>query len=669
MKKIGFLKLNAATCLAVILALSHREPALAQDSLLTQPGNFVVGCNYWASHAGTRMWSDWKPEVVDEDFAQLEKIGVRVIRIFPLWPDFQPIVQFRRASGVEKEIAFANGPLPATGVGASGMSEEALQHFQVAADLAEKHHIKLIVGLITGWMSGELFVPPALEGKNILNDATALAWQQRFVKTFVHRFKDHPAIAAWDFGNECNCMATVDNCSQAYVWSALLSATIRAEDPTRPVVSGMHSLSPAADAPWRIQDQAATTDLLTTHPYPFWTPYASQDPVNTIRTLLHSAAETRMYADIGNKPCLIEETGIMGPMRADEAVKAAFCRTVLFSGWANDCHGLLWWCAFDQNNLDFPPYSWVAVERDLGLIRTDKSIKPVAAELKKFREFLDGLPFKTLPLRKAGAVCLLTDEQDNWAVAYSAYILAKQAGFDLEFQMAGQKLKDAELYLVPSIKGVRAMSKATWEELLTRAKAGASVYLSTDNGFVAPFVEPFGLDVVVNSTRIGPAQLVSKNMKGELTCNLGAPWKMVLQPRAAVVLAAEPDGNPIFTETTYGQGKLYFLSVPLEKDLTMTPGAFDKAQPGYYKIYQQIAQPLINARVLKQSNPLVGVTEHTFNDHEKVVVLINYSADAGISDLQLADGWAITKSLYGELPKDARITIPANDAVVLVVKK
>jgi len=60
-----------------------------------------------------------------------------------------------------------------------------------------------------------------------------------------------------------------------------------------------------------MQDQGELCDLLTTHPYPFWTPHTNQYPANTIRTIMHSAAETRFYADISGKPCLAEEAGIM----------------------------------------------------------------------------------------------------------------------------------------------------------------------------------------------------------------------------------------------------------------------------------------------------------------------------------------------------------------------
>ncbi|MBK7709648.1 MAG: hypothetical protein IPJ37_00750 [Bacteroidales bacterium] len=113
-----------------------------------------------------------------------------------------------------------------------------------------KSIISLIVGLVTGWMSGQLYVPPALEGKNILTDPESLMWQQKLVTTFVSRFKNHSAIAGWDFGNECNVMENVENYAQAYLWSSVISGAIRSEDKTRPVVSGMHGLSVSDNGQW-----------------------------------------------------------------------------------------------------------------------------------------------------------------------------------------------------------------------------------------------------------------------------------------------------------------------------------------------------------------------------------------------------------------------------------
>ncbi len=631
---------------------------------LTQNGKFVLGCNYWASHAGTNMWTNWRPDVIDKDLKQISDAGLQVIRVFPIWPDFQPIHQFYGAKGSLQEIRFKDGPLPGTGPGKDGVSVEQLEHFSEFADMAEKHNIKLVVGMVTGWMSGQLFIPPALEGRNILSDPVSIMWQVKFVRNMVHEFKNHPAIAAWDLGNECNVMESVDNSEAAYVWTASIVNAIKAEDPTRPVVSGMHGLSCESSANWRIQDQAELTDLLTTHPYPFWSAHTNQDPSNTIRTIMHSAAETRLYSDVGNKPCMVEEIGIMGPMEANEQTKTAFLRSVLFNNWANNCHGVLWWCAYDQNEFDFTPYEWYAVERELGLFETDRSPKPVVAEFQKFRKFLDGLPFDSLPQSKKEAVCILTDGQDQWGAAYSTYILAKQAGFDVEFQHGKQPLKDAPLYIMPSVKGLTLINRKDWLNILEKVNEGATLYVSFDLGFLSPFVEPAGIDIVTSQNRTKAASFISSD--GSIKpFSMGAARKLTITPSTAIVLAHEEDGNPIFTVNSYGKGKIYFLGFPMEMDLTNTPSNFTEDSPECWKVYQQIAGDIIEKnRVVEKNDPFIGITEHKLADGKMVVVMVNYSPKERNVELTIKKGWKVQKALYGKEPAHSQVLIPANDAVV-----
>ena len=37
------------------------------------------------------MWNEWNEAVVDDDFRLLAEIGIKLVRVFPLWSDFQPI--------------------------------------------------------------------------------------------------------------------------------------------------------------------------------------------------------------------------------------------------------------------------------------------------------------------------------------------------------------------------------------------------------------------------------------------------------------------------------------------------------------------------------------------------------------------------------------------------
>jgi hypothetical protein len=667
------MKKNGIVVIAIIIAISlFFNCSIAQQSStisITEPGKFVLGCNYWASHAGTNMWKDWQPDVIDADLKQIAGAGMQIIRVFPIWPDFQPIYQYYSSGGSLKEIRFKDGPLPSSGPGKDGVSVEALAHFRQLADMAQKHNIKLVVGLVTGWMSGQLFIPQALEGRKILSDPTSIMWQVKMVRTMVHEFKNHPAVLAWDLGNECNVMENVESSDAAYLWTASITNTIRAEDQTRPVVSGMHSLSSGNDAKWKIQDQGELNDLLTTHPYPFWTPHTNQDRANTIRTIMHSASENHMYGDIGGKPCLVEETGIMGPMEANEVTKVGFLRSILFNNWAQDCHGLFWWCAYDQNELDFTPYEWYAVERDLGLFRNDRSPKPVVEEISKFRKFLDSLPFESLPQRKREAVCILTDGQDQWGVAYSSFILAKQAGFDIEFQHGNQPIKDAPLYILPSIKGLTLINRKDWLGILDKVKEGAILYVSFDQGFLSHFLEPAGIEVVTSQNRNEPVNFISND--GSIKpFSMKAGRKLNIKATTARVLAHENDGNPIFTVNPYGKGKIFFLGMPMEMNLTNTPGGFTENPAECWKIYKTIAAEIMDKnRAVQKNDPFVGITEHDLSAVEKVIVLVNYSPYDKNVALNINSGWKAEKALYGELPVNFSVKLKANDACVLLLKK
>lgn len=635
-------------------------------------GKMVIGCNYWASHAGTSMWSDWRPEVVREDFVKLAAIGLQVVRIFPLWPDFQPLRKLYSGGGHEYELRLGERemPLPDTEAGRAGVDQVMVDRFQTVADLAQEHGLKLAVGLVTGWMSGRMFAPPAFESLNLLTDPLVIKWQVRMVRYLVKSLKNHPAVVAWSPGNECNCMAPA-NRDQAWLWTNTITAAIRAEDPSRQITSGMHSLLPITDSrldgkSWTIHDQAELTDVLTTHPYPMFTPHAMRDPVNRIRNCFHATAESRFYGDIGGKPCLAEELGTLAAMLAGEKVKADYIRNTLFNLWAHDCLGLLWWCGFDQLNLEHAPYDWTAVERELGLFKTDGTPKPVAHEFTRFRRLVEAMPSATLPRFRRQAVCILSGEQDTWGNAWSSFLLAKQAGFDLEFQYVTDPLKTSDFYLLPGINGSQAIPRRCWLELLARVEAGATLYVSLDNGLLAPFNQIFGVEAQHRALRSEPAEWDFAGNHFRTT----APVRLELQAETAEVLARETDGNPVFLSAAHGKGKVYLLTVPLERHLAETSGQFPAAeQAQHYRIYQEMTATLLEKRLVRSGNPLVTVTEHPVNDHEAVVIMVNNQPDPVSCRPEIQHGWQISRMLHGEWNGPTG-TIGGNNAVILeLVKK
>jgi len=641
---------------------------MSEGQLWKGQDRFFIGCNYWASHAGTAMWSDWRSDVIERDMKLLSEQGLEVLRVFPLWPDFQPIQMVYGGNGHAAGVRFGEQRLSDDGMGRAGVSQESMDKFRTFADIADRFGLKLIVGLVTGWMSGRLFVPAALAGRNVLTDPLAIQWQVRFVRCFVRAMKDHPAIVAWDLGNECNSMAPVDSNEEAYVWTAALSGAIKSEDDGRPLISGMHGLSPTGN--WRMQDQGELTDILTTHPYPYWTPYADYDPLTTIRPQLHAAAESLYYGQIGGKPCFAEEIGTMGPMVSGEAEAAVFLRASMLTLWAHGCHGLLWWCAFDQTKLSHAPYDSSACEGELGLVTEEGRVKPALSEMGHLRRVLDSLP--ALPPCRTEAVCILNTSGDHWPIAYGSFILAKQAGFDLVYRFEDQPLPDSPLYLLPCLSGTGGMPKQRWRALLDRVRDGAELYISLDDGYLLEFEQTTGLEVRGRGRRAEEAVLTLRGRDGHVGFRLSGSFKLDVRAARAEVLATEADGNPVFTVCSYGRGRIYFLSLPLETELIRRPEASYRTEEfPYWTIYRELSRAARADRAIQCEHPLIGITEHKVDDRSLMAVLVNYSDEPAAIELLLSEEWMYAECLYGDVQQAAipQCLLAPGDGAVLKLRR
>ncbi|WP_288610450.1 hypothetical protein [uncultured Victivallis sp.] len=631
------------------------------------PGSeFFVGCNYWASHAGTAMWRDWRPEVVEADFRLLAENGVEVARVFPLWPDFQPIQALTGGGQSFVEMRFGERPLPDTPAGRAGVDEVMVERFRELCRVAEANRIKLIVGLVTGWMSGRMHVPPAFERVNVITDPTAIRWQVRMVRYLVRELRGCPAIAAWDLGNECNCMAWSDSPSEAWCWSNAITSAVRVEDPDRPVVSGMHSLQCERGA-WTIQDQGEVTDVLCTHPYPLFTPHCGTDPVNTMRNAFHAAAETRLYGDIGGVPAFVEEAGNLGPSQSSDEVAGNYLRNMLWNCFAHDCRGLLWWCANDQTLLEHAPYDWAAVERELGLLRVDRTPKPTIRAMKAFGEILDRTGLRRLPAFRRDAVVILTQSQDQWGVAYASFLLAKQAGFDVEFQYAGQPLKPSKFYIMPSVSGTHVIPARCYHALLREVENGATLFVSSDGGSLEPFSTVFGIDIATRCKAVAETTIRSEEREFDVRCR--AEYQLNLVNRRAEVLAVDIDDDPIFTLCGYGRGKALFLAAPIERAATETPRAFFPEAPELYRLYATAAEAAgVNRRVFR-TNPLLTLTEHELDADTLLVIAVNNTPALLTDEITSAPEWVFDSMVWGEPPVEHGFTVQGNAGAILKFRR
>lgn len=604
---------------------------------------FGIGCNYWASHAGIYMWRNWDRQIVESDLQRLKKCGIQVLRVFPLWEDFQPLT--RAKNNNFQEYLLGDAPLDRKSPeGLAGVDPVMIERFAEFVLLAKQYDMQLIVPLITGWMSGRMFFPPAFADRNPISDYETVKWELRFVRYFVNRFKACDNIAAWEAGNETNVMSFADAGYQQgnyYVWLSNIAGAIRGEDPTRPIISGIHGLNIEGSLGITIAEVGEICDVLTVHPYAAFVPHCNVDGYTSMRSKLHATTESMMYQHISGKPCLCEEIGHLSNSLGCEESAAAYLRANLYGLWTHGFPGLLWWCAFDQEQLPYAPYDWCACEQELGLLRSDGSEKLLVPQLLDFQNFLSTQ--KPLPPYQKDVVCILSKNQDTWAVAYTVNLLCKQAGLDVQYANGEDILPISSAYLLPSLTG-DAVPKRTWNALMEKVQQGATLYVSWQDAILANFETLTGMKVISNCMR--PQHQVTLSLP-DISLNLCNHRRLNLLPyRDVKILGTESDGNPAFFCHTYGKGKIYFLPFPMETSLADQPGAFENTD--YYRLYQQMFRNCTNRRIIDRSSPQLSVTEHPIDDSTCTVVAMNYGSAIPYT-LRVQSGWTLDSIEYGKV--------------------
>ena len=656
------------------IALSFFAASVAAETFL-EDGRLVVGVNYWGSKAGVRMWraDEWDEASVEKDVAALAANGVELMRVFPTWSDFQPLKRERKFGGMPGAVL------------TDGSDEEvfdplwldpgAAARFDVFCAIAARHDVRLMVSLVTGWMSGRLFAPKIVENKNLLSDPDALMWEGRFARAFVRRMKRHDAIVAWDLGNECNCMGAVESQAQAWNWLNTISSSIRIEDPSRPVVSGMHSQTSNGHGAqwgkrndWTLQMQGEMLDVLTPHSYPApWRVEANFGPFNSFRNALHPVSHCLFYSAVSGKPAFPQEVGSLGPRICPERVSALGMRQQMFACWQHGLGAYLWWCAFDQQHLCYPPFGSNAMERELGMLHADaaRTPKPQAEALKSFREFRDALPFKSLPPRRTDAVCIVSEREEFYHQVFGAFMLSKAAGFDLEFVAAdSREIPESRFYILPSGAGWETYGQKTWNALMERARLGATVLVTrgAETGY-SSWLAFTGLE----QTTYRKPRRVTFDFEGK-RMSFVDDFTAEQTPVDCEVAAMDSDGNVVLSVKNLGKGRVIVVNFAIEKSVA---GAGENAVDGdfsneLWRIYAFAARNAGVKRLVSKEDPRLVVTEHPCEDGCVLVCALNTRPEKTVFDLSVCGD---VEETFNCQWRDGKLTLEGNDGGVLKVKK
>ena len=625
---------------------------------ILKSGSFSFGVNYWGSKHAIEMWAKWDAESIENDLKVLASNGVDTVRVFPTWSDFQPICAHYAGNNSFFEFRHGEEPLPDTDAGRAGVDEKMMERFEIFCDLCDKYKLKVVVSLLTGFMSGRMFVPQGLERLGLITNSTAVLWEVKFCKYFVKRMKHRDCIIAWEHGNECVNFESGITSDKFALWMHIIADAVKSQDNERPVIGGLEYSKHSNN-----YEIGQTIDFSTVHPYHIF--YLPNEPIDAVTSTYYPAACAAYIRDIGGKPAFVEEVGAIGYMNCGKKAEGDYMRGILWNSYANDCRGLYWWCAFDQGFIDRTPYDWNTIGSNYGIVDKDMKSKPCAVEAKRFMDTLKSLPFESLPKTVADTCIILPDrigydkQRDTGIISF---ILAKQAGLEPVFCDANLNvLPDCNLYIFPSVTGHRHMPKHRLDVLMEKVSKGATLLVTTGDTLMRDFTELTGIEVDARFAQTKPAILKI----GESKITLKPEWSYKAESVDGEILSCDAEGNPLFVKHTYGEGTVYFLASALEMQLINEKAPFFRENSeDYYKIYEFAGKDVLANKAVLSNDRYINITEHSLNDKEKIIIAVNNDTKERAFKPELKNGYVISEVLVGN--KDS---IEKNGAVMFKITR
>ena len=325
------------------------------------------GVNYTPSEGWFHHWLDFDLDTVRADLDSIAALGLDHIRVFPLWPYFQPNRTLIRPRAVEQLVALA--------------------------DAAAERGLDVNVDGLQGHLSSFDFLPAwtrTWHRRNLFTDPDALDGQENLLRTLAAALADRPNFIGMTLGNEVNQFSSgphpdPDRATPGEIdtWLTRMLAACEEGAPGR-----LH-LHAEYDATWYQDDQPFTPGqaarhgaVTAVHSWVF--NGTAQRYGRTSVPSEHHAAYlvelSKAWADDPHRPVWLQEVGAPAPLVPPEHA-AAFTEATVAN--ALDCPGLwgiTWWCSHDVSRslADFPE-----LEYGLGLLTNDRKPKDTARVLER----------------------------------------------------------------------------------------------------------------------------------------------------------------------------------------------------------------------------------------------------------------------------------------------
>lgn len=346
------------------------------------------GANYTPAQGWFHHWLDFDLDAVRADLDAIAALGLDHIRVFPIWPYFQPNRTLIRPRAVEQLVQLA--------------------------DAAAERGLDVNVDGLQGHLSSFDFLPAWTQTwhrRNIFTDPDVVSGEADYLRTLAGALADRPNFIGMTIGNEINQFSAGPHPDpdritpeQAETWLRTVLAACEEGAP------GKLHLHAEYDAAWYQDDQPFTPAqaaglgaVTAVHSWVF-NGTAQRHGRTGTATRTHAAYMielSKAWADDPHRPVWLQEVGAPAPLIPAEHAAAFTEDTVAAALDCADVWGVTWWCSHDVSRdlADFPE-----LEYSLGLLTNDGKVKPAGAAIARIAEEWRSRPYAPAPRTTAVVV-------------------------------------------------------------------------------------------------------------------------------------------------------------------------------------------------------------------------------------------------------------------------
>ncbi|WP_307840064.1 glycosyl hydrolase [Streptomyces sp. G44] len=346
------------------------------------------GANYTPAQGWFHHWLDFDLDAVRTDLDALAALGLDHVRVFPVWPYFQPNRTLIRPRAVEQLVQLA--------------------------DAAAERGLDVNVDGLQGHLSSFDFLPAWTQTwhrRNLFTDPDVVAGQAAYLRTLAAALADRPNFIGMTIGNEINQFSAGPHPDpdriteeQAESWLRTVLAACEEGAPGR-----LH-LHAEYDAAWYQPDQPFTPGqaarlgaVTAVHSWVF-NGTAQRHGRTGTATRAHAAyliELSKAWALDPHRPVWLQEVGAPAPLIPAEHAAAFTQETIEAALDCEDVWGVTWWCSHDVSRdlADFPE-----LEYTLGLLTNDGRVKPAGAAVARIAGEWRGRTYAPAPRTTAVVV-------------------------------------------------------------------------------------------------------------------------------------------------------------------------------------------------------------------------------------------------------------------------